>query len=152
MPAGVFQPYSGVKTSFLLFEKTNHGGTEKVWFYDMQADGYSLDAKREETDENDISDVLKRFSELDKEEDRKRTDKSFFVTIEELRLNNYDLSIVRYKKTIRKTITYRPTEEICADIVDLEKTQIECLNNFRKMVGLAEIKAKDLFGDENENR
>lgn len=152
MPGGIFQPYSGVKTSFILFEKTNHGGTDNVWFFDMQADGYSLDAKREQSEDNDIPEVLARFSNLDNELARKRTEQSFFVPIDELRNNNYDLSIGRYKKTVRKKVIYRSSNEICGDIVSEEKMKIQYMNNFRKMLGLSEIKAKDLFGDENEKR
>lgn len=75
MPSGVFKPYAGVSTAILIFTKTGHGGTDKVWFYDMKADGFSLDDKRTETKENDIPDIIERFRNLDKETDRKRTDR-----------------------------------------------------------------------------
>ena len=95
MPSGVFKPYAGVSTAILIFTKTGAGGTDKVWFYDMKADGYSLDDKREPIEENDIPDIIERFNNLDKEVDRKRTDQSFMVDVEEIRENDYDLSINR---------------------------------------------------------
>lgn len=79
MPSGVFKPYAGVSTAILVFTKTNAGGTDKVWFYDMKADGYSLDDKRSEIKDNDIPDVIKRFHSLDDENSRERTEQSFFV-------------------------------------------------------------------------
>lgn len=79
MPSGVFKPYAGVSTAILIFTKTGHGGTDKVWFYDMKADGRSLDDKRSEVKENDIPDIIARFKNLEAENDRKRTDQSFFV-------------------------------------------------------------------------
>ena len=78
MPSGVFKPYAGVSTGILIFTKTNYGGTDKVWFYDMQADGRSLDDKRSPVDENDIPDIIERFHNRDKEVERKRTERSFF--------------------------------------------------------------------------
>lgn len=79
MPSGVFKPYAGVSTAILIFTKTEHGGTDQVWFYDMTADGLSLDDKRSPIAENDIPDIIERFKHLDQEVDRKRTDKSFLV-------------------------------------------------------------------------
>ena len=87
MPSGVFKPYAGVSTAIMIFTKTGTGGTDKVWFYDMKADGYSLDDKRNPIEDNDINDIVERFSNLDKEVDRKRTEQSFFVPIEEIRDN-----------------------------------------------------------------
>ena len=87
MPSGIFQPYSGVKTSYIIFQKTNRGGTDRVWFYDMTADGYSLDAKRTPINENDIPDIISRFNNLSAEESRKRTEKSFFVAVNEIKEN-----------------------------------------------------------------
>ena len=84
MPSGVFKPYAGVSTAILIFTKTDHGGTDKVWFSDMTADGYRLDDKRTPVNDNDIPDIIERFAHLDKENDRKRTDKSFFVSKEEI--------------------------------------------------------------------
>lgn len=79
MPSGVFKPYAGVSTAILIFTKTEHGGTDQVWFYDMTADGLTLDDKRSPIAENDIPDIIERFKYLDQEVDRKRTDKSFLV-------------------------------------------------------------------------
>ncbi len=79
MPSGVFKPYAGVSTAVLVFTKTGAGGTDKVWFYDMKADGFSLDDKRTEVKENDIPDIIARFQNLDAETDRKRTEQSFFL-------------------------------------------------------------------------
>ena len=98
MPSGVFKPYAGVSTAIMIFTKTGTGGTDRVWFYDMKADGYSLDDKRNPIEDNDINDIIERFSNLDKEVDRKRTEQSFFVPIEEIRDNGYDLSINKYKE------------------------------------------------------
>ena len=121
MPSGVFKPYAGVSTGILIFTKTGHGGTDKVWFYDMQADGFSLDDKRTEVKENDIPDIIARFHNLDAEADRARTDKSFFVPKDEIVGNDYDLSINKYKKTEYKAVQYAPTSEILAEIRVMEK-------------------------------
>lgn len=106
MPSGVFKPYSGVSTAVLVFTKTGAGGTDKVWFYDMKADGFSLDDKRNPVTENDIPDILARFHDLEAETDRKRTDQSFFVDKEDIARNNYDLSINRYKEVVYEKIDY----------------------------------------------
>lgn len=97
MPSGVFKPYAGVSTAVLFFTKTGTGGTDKVWFYDMQADGYTLDDKRAETKDNDIPDIVVRYLNLSAEADRKRTDKSFLVPVADIQANDWDLSINRYK-------------------------------------------------------
>lgn len=121
MPSGIFQPYSGVATAILLFTKTGHGGTDKVWFYNMEADGLSLDAKRTGVEENDIPDILARWQNLDDEENRTRKDKSFFVPVEEIRNNNYDISINKYKEIAFEQKVYRPSKVITADIEMLQK-------------------------------
>ena len=120
MPSGVFKPYAGVSTAILIFTKTGHGGTDKVWFYDMQADGFSLDDKRSPVQENDIPDIIARFHDLKNEESRQRTEKSFFVTKAEIVENGYDLSINKYKKTEYKPVEYPSTREIMADLHQLE--------------------------------
>ncbi|MBO5462745.1 MAG: SAM-dependent DNA methyltransferase [Clostridia bacterium] len=120
MPSGVFKPYAGVSTGILIFTKTGHGGTDNVWFYDMQADGFSLDDKRTEIKENDIPDIIERFHNLDKETERERTEKSFFVPKDEIVGNDYDLSINKYKKTEYVPIEYPSTAEIMADLNELE--------------------------------
>ena len=121
MPSGVFKPYAGVSTGILIFTKTGHGGTDKVWFYDMKADGYSLDDKRTVVKENDIPDIIDRFNNLDKEIESKRTEQSFFVDKEEIVENDYDLSINKYKEAIYEKVEYPPTSEILADIETLNK-------------------------------
>lgn len=121
MPSGVFKPYAGVSTGILIFTKTGHGGTDKVWFYDMKADGYSLDDKRSPVKENDIPDIIERFNHLDKEADRKRTEQSFLVDKKEIADNDYDLSINKYKEIVYEKVEYPPTSEILADIEELNK-------------------------------
>lgn len=120
MPSGVFKPYAGVSTGILIFTKTGHGGTDKVWFYDMQADGYSLDDKRNPIKENDIPDIIERFHNPEKEADRARTEKSFFVLKDEIVKNDYDLSINKYKEIEYVPVEYPPTEEILEEINKLE--------------------------------
>lgn len=120
MPSGVFKPYAGVSTAILIFTKTGSGGTDKVWFYDMKADGYSLDDKRQEIKENDIPDIIDRFNHLEKEVDRGRTEQSFFVQLDEIVSNDYDLSINKYKEIVYEKIEYEPTEVILRKIEELE--------------------------------
>ncbi len=120
MPSGVFKPYAGVSTAILIFTKTNHGGTEDVWFYDMTADGFSLDDKRTPVAENDIPDIIERFKNLDKEADRKRTDKSFMVPKQDIVDNEYDLSINKYKEVEYQKVEYPPTSEIMTNIREIE--------------------------------
>ena len=121
MPSGVFKPYAGVSTAVLIFTKTGHGGTDNVWFYDMTADGFSLDDKRSPAADNDIPDIIARFRNLDAEKDRRRTEKSFFVPKAEIVENGYDLSINKYKKTEYKSVEYPPTSEIMAQLRKLEQ-------------------------------
>ena len=120
MPSGVFKPYAGVSTAVLVFTKTGYGGTDKVWFYDMQADGFSLDDKRTEVKENDIPDIIARFHNLDAEASRTRTEKSFFVPKDEIVGNDYDLSINKYKKTEYKPVEYAPTKVILQELKEIE--------------------------------
>ena len=120
MPSGVFKPYAGVSTGILIFTKTGHGGTDKVWFYDMQADGLSLDDKRTPIAQNDIPDIIERFQNREKEADRERTEKSFFVEKSEIAENGYDLSINKYKKVEYIPVEYPPTSELLADLKQLE--------------------------------
>ena len=120
MPSGVFKPYAGVSTAILIFTKTEHGGTDKVWFYDMTADGFSLDDKRTPVSENDIPDIIARFKNLAGEADRKRTDKSFMVPRQDIVDNDYDLSINKYKEVEYKAVEYPPTSEIMANLREIE--------------------------------
>lgn len=135
MPSGVFKPYSGVSTAVLVFTKTGAGGTDKVWFYDMNADGFSLDDKRNPVAENDIPDILARFHNLAGETSRARTEQSFFVPKSEIERNNYDLSINRYKEVVHEKIEYDKPDVILtridtliADIAAQTKTVREMLN------------------------
>ena len=121
MPSGVFKPYAGVSTAIMNFTKTGAGGTDNVWFYDMQADGYSLDDKRNPVTDNDIEDIIARFGNLADEEDRKRTDRSFFVPKAEIVGNGYDLSINKYKETAHIEIEYDRPEVILNKIIVLEQ-------------------------------
>lgn len=121
MPSGVFKPYAGVSTAVLVFTKTGAGGTDKVWFYDMKADGFSLDDKRSEIADNDIPDIIQRFHHLEKESDRERTEQSFFVPKQEIVDNGYDLSINKYKKTEYVAVEYPSTEEIMDKLLGLEE-------------------------------
>ena len=134
MPSGVFKPYAGVSTAILVFTKTGHGGTDNVWFYDMQADGFSLDDKRSAVAENDIPDIIERFHNIDKEADRARTEKSFMVPKAEIAENDYDLSINKYKKVEYKAVEYPPTEELLAELDDLEKQITTELAELKEML------------------
>ena len=134
MPSGVFKPYAGVSTAVLVFTKTGAGGTDKVWFYDMKADGFSLDDKRTEVKENDIPDIIARFHNLNAEIDRKRTEQSFFVPKEEIAANGYDLSINKYKETEYVTVEYPSTTEILADLHELEMEITKGLAELEEMV------------------
>jgi len=120
MPSGVFKPYAGVSTAVLVFTKTDHGGTDKVWFYDMKADGLSLDDKRTPIKENDIPDIIERFHNRDKELERKRTEQSFMVDKEEIVKNEYDLSINKYKEIEYVKVEYPSTTEIMTELHELE--------------------------------
>ena len=134
MPSGVFKPYAGVSTGILVFTKTGHGGTDKVWFYDMKADGFSLDDKRSPAAENDIPDIIARFHDLQAEESRQRTEQSFFVPKSEIVENGYDLSINKYKKTEYKPVEYPSTQEIMADLHELEMQITQGLAELEEML------------------
>lgn len=134
MPSGVFKPYAGVSTAILVFTKTGHGGTDNVWFYDMQADGFSLDDKRSPVQDNDIPDIIARFRNIEGEKDRQRTGKSFFVPKMEIAENGYDLSINKYKKTEYIPVEYPPTSEIMAQLRKLEKQIGTAMDELDKML------------------
>ena len=136
MPSGVFKPYAGVSTAVLVFVKTEAGGTENVWFYDMKADGFSLDDKRSEIAENDIPNIIARFHNLDGEMNRERTEQSFFVPKQEIVDNDYDLSINKYKKTEYVAVEYPPTSEIMVEIEDLNKVIETELSELKKMLNV----------------
>ncbi|MFN8429001.1 MAG: class I SAM-dependent DNA methyltransferase [Spirosomataceae bacterium] len=135
MPSGVFKPYAGVSTAILFFTKTGTGGTKNVWFYDMKADGYTLDDKRSETpNANDLPDILARYKHLDAEKDRKRTDQSFLVPKDEIVSNDYDLSINRYKETEYIETQYDAPVDIIAAIEELDKERLQALETLKAML------------------
>ena len=136
MPSGVFKPYAGVSTAILIFTKTGHGGTDDVWFYDMTADGFSLDDKRTEIKDNDIPDIISRFKNLEAEKDRKRTDKSFMVSKKEIADNDYDLSINKYKEVEYVAVEYPPTSEIMANIREIEKQISREMDELEKLLNV----------------
>lgn len=135
MPSGVFKPYAGVSTTILIFTKTGHGGTDKVWFYDMKADGFSLDDKRNPINENDIPDIIERFRNRDQETERKRTEQSFFVEKQEIVDNEYDLSINKYKEVEYIPVEYPSTQEIMANLNELEREITKNLAELDEMLG-----------------
>jgi type I restriction enzyme M protein len=132
MPSGVFKPYAGVSTAIMMFTKMGAGGTDSVWFYDMQADGLSLDDKRQEIADNDIPDIIEQWKNRDIGRDNNRTAKAFFVPKKEIAANGYDLSINRYKETEYEEVSYELPlvilgklrcleDEIRADLNELEE-------------------------------
>ncbi|TPW77711.1 type I restriction-modification system subunit M [Schumannella soli] len=133
LPSGVFRPYAGVSTAILFFTKTDSGGTDDVWFYDVRADGFSLDDKRNPIDANDLDDVLARWQERDgaDERARARTEQSFLVPKADIVAQGYDLSLNRYKEVVHDEVEHRAPLDIIADI---EKLDAEIA------VGLAELK------------
>lgn len=135
MPSGVFKPYAGVSTGILLFTKTGIGGTDDVWFYDMTADGYSLNDNRTPIEDNDIPDILHCFKNLEDQKEKPRTGKSFTVPKEEIAANDYDLSINKYKEIEYEPVAYDPPEEILGRINDLEKEIQEGLGVLESMLG-----------------
>ena len=139
IPSGVFKPYAGVSTAILIFTKTNNGGTENVWFYDMQADGYSLDDKRmplnqDKHEDNNIPDIIKRFEDLENEKERERTEQSFFVHVDEIRNNQYDLSINIYKEVVYEEIKYEAPEKTITNIKELEREIMQGLDELEEML------------------
>lgn len=134
MPSGVFKPYAGVSTAILIFTKTGHGGTDNVWFYDMTADGFSLDDKRTPITDNDIPDIIERFKNLDVEKNRKRTEKSFMVSKQEIVNNEYDLSINKYKEMEYVAVEYLPTTEIMANIREIELEIADAMNELERLL------------------
>ena len=140
MPSGVFKPYSGVSTAIIVFTKTDAGGTDDVWLYNMEGDGFTLDDKRDPDEKHDdIPDILARWENMEAERERSRTDKSFLVPRQEIVDNDYDFSFNKYTETVYERIEYPPTEEILADLTEI---------NARIAAGLEELKAM-LGGDKN---
>ncbi|MGJ0393303.1 MAG: type I restriction-modification system subunit M [Methylocystis sp.] len=155
LPSGVFRPYAGVSTAILLFTKTGVGGTESVWFYDLQADGYSLDDKRtpllpaekqgpspaeplceEEHARNNLPDALMRFEERDgAERERPRTAQSFCVPREEIAAASYDLSLNRYKEVEHEAQEHASPAEIIRELRALEAEISSGLSKLEEMLG-----------------
>lgn len=135
MPSGVFKPYAGVSTAVLFFTKTTTGGTDNVWFYDMKADGYSLDDKRAEIKDNDIPNIVSQFHKVSDGLDEKaitklvaaRTDSNFLVPFEEIKANDWDLSINRYKEIVYEEVNYDAPADIISDIKTLDVERIAAL-------------------------
>lgn len=139
MPSGVFKPYAGVSTAVLIFTKTNSGGTDKVWFYDMKADGYSLDDKRQKLnqdkhEENNLPDIIERYKNLEEEEKRSRKDQSFLVPIDEIREKEYDLSVNRYKEVTYDEIKYDKPEKILEELTRQEDEISEGLKKLKLLL------------------
>jgi len=132
LPSGVFKPYAGVSTGILFFTKGNT--TDKVWFYDMEADGFTLDDKREEVAECDIPDILEKWANLDPSGENDRTSKAFFVDRSEIEENDYDLSLNRYKEIVYEAIEYDPPLEIIAQLKEMETKIMSDLNELEGML------------------
>lgn len=133
MPSGVFKPYAGVSTAVLVFVKG--GKTDHVWFYDMQADGLSLDDKRQKISDNDIPDIIARWEKRDGKKDADRKAKAFFVPADEIRKNKYDLSLNRYKEVVYEEVKYDPPKSIIKRLRGLEDEIRKDLNELERMVG-----------------
>lgn len=129
MPSGVFKPYAGVSTAVLSFTKGEP--TKDVWFYDMEADGFSLDDKRVIIEQNDIPDILERFKKRHEEKPTDRKKKCFFVPFKEIKENNYDLSISKYKEIEYEEVQYEKPEVIKKKILDLENKIVKALNDLK---------------------
>ena len=152
LPSGVFKPYAGVSTAILLFTKTNSGGTDHVWFYDLQADGRSLDDKRiplldadklsvysdlteDQHTKNNLPDALARWNDRDtSERDRDRTAQSFCVPRADIAANDYDLSINRYKELVHDEVEYAAPAEILDELTALEEDIQKGLDELRTML------------------
>jgi len=140
IPSGVFKPYAGVSTAVIIFTKTDSGGTDNVWFYDMKADGYSLDDKRDKIEDDDLPDLIERYANLENEADRKRTDQSFLVPKAEIVDQNYDLSINRYKEIEYEAVEYDSPKEIIngkngeSGLRQLAEERLKILDELEEMV------------------
>jgi type I restriction enzyme M protein len=155
LPGGVFKPYAGVSTAILLFTKTNSGGTDRVWFYDVEADGWSLDDKRapllsseklgpvpkgvlstDEHTKNNLPDILVRWQQREgSERKRERTAQSFCVPKTELVERGYDLSLNRYKEVVHAEVAHRAPRELLADLATLETEIQEGMKELAEMLG-----------------
>jgi type I restriction enzyme M protein len=135
LPSGVFRPYAGVSTAILFFTRTNSGGTEDVWFYDVHADGFSLDDKRNPIEASDLPDVLARWANRGtSERARSRTDQSFTVPKADIAAQGYDLSLNRYKEIVHDEVEHRSPLDIIADIEVLEAELADELATLKAML------------------
>ena len=132
MPAGVFKPYAGVSTAVLIFQKG--GTTDRVWFYDMEADGFSLDDKRQKVAQNDIPDIIKKWRGRSKSSIVDRKSKFFPVPADEIRTNKYDLSISRYKEVDHKEIQWEKPGVILRKVNQMENEIERDIEAIRKMI------------------
>jgi type I restriction enzyme M protein len=131
MPSGVFKPYAGVSTAILIFVKG--GETEKVWFYDMEADGYSLDDKRSKIKETDLPDIVEKWKHRKEQTENIRNSKFFWVEKKEIEEANYDLSINRYKVTDHTEVSYEDPKVILEKIDTLEQEIVAGLSDLKKL-------------------
>ncbi|RYZ78137.1 MAG: DNA methyltransferase, partial [Proteobacteria bacterium] len=136
MPSGVFKPYAGVSTAVLLFTRTDSGGTDSVWFYDMKSDGLSLDDKRNPVATNDLPDVVARWTDRgsDTEKARLRTEQSFHVPVSEIRANGFDLSINRYKEVVHAQVAHESPQTILVGLASLEAEIAAGLKELEEML------------------
>jgi len=136
LPSGVFRPYAGVSTAILFFTRTDSGGTKDVWFYDVRADGFTLDDKRVPLDATDVPDVLARWAERDgMERERARTEQSFTVPKAEIVAQGYELSFNRYREIVRESVEHRDPRDILADIEMLNAEIDRGTAGLRAMLG-----------------
>ena len=133
LPSGVFKPYAGVSTAIIIFNKG--GRTDNVFFYDVQADGFSLDDKRDKVEENDLPDVLSRWQSRNPEIDTDKTSKAFFVSADEIRANKYDLSLSRYKEVVYEEDQYEPPLVILSQMKDLHEGIAKDIADLEEMLG-----------------
>ena len=136
MPSGVFKPYSGVSTAILVFTKTDApNSTDKVWLYNMEHDGFTLDDKRDEdVSHNDIPDILERWAHLDAEDARERTEQSFFVTRDDIAEQDYDFSFNKYVKVEYEKKEYQPTSQLMAELRELNDKFVDGLDALDAML------------------
>ena len=133
LPAGAFKPYAGVSTAILVF--TKGGRTDEVWFYDVQADGFSLDDKRSpQPDKNDLPDMVARWTKRDPKKESDKTEKHFFVPVDDIRANKYDLSLNRYKETKHEEASYDPPRTILKRMRDLEEDILKDIDELEGML------------------
>lgn len=135
MPSGVFKPYAGVSTAILIFTKTGNGGTDNVWFYHMEADGLSLDDKRQIIAQNDIPDILERWKNKAGEVGNARTEKCFGVPLSEIQANGWDLSINRYKEVVHEEVIYDKPADIIREIEELDLERSKALGKLKELIG-----------------